>query len=256
MGGLRSKMPVTFWTYLAGALALAGFPPLAGFFSKDEILTTAFEHNALVYLLLTIAAFLTAFYIARQAFMVFFGHGRTPAASHAHESGRAMLVPLIVLAVLSVIGGALNLPGQHMLGDWLEHTTHEAEAGTFNATVAGISTALTLLGFFLAYALYGRKPVGKTDPLQGTLFNALNHGGWVDELYERVFVRPYNTLSRLIAGFDRDAVDGAGKGLARLTGRLAETVRLTQTGQLNWNVAGIIAGLAILLIIVAIGRGG
>ncbi len=253
MGGLRSKMKVTFWTYLAGALALAGFPPLAGFFSKDEILTAAFEHRPVIYGVLSLAAFLTAFYIARQALLVFFGRGRTDAAKHAQESRWTMLLPLIALAVLAVIGGALNLPGTHTLGAWLEHTTHEAEAAPFNATVAGISVALTLLGFGAAYWLYGRQP--GEEPLRGRLFDALNHKWWVDELYDRVIVRPYNTLARLITGFDRDAVDGAGRGLARATGRLAETVRLTQTGQLNLNIAGIVAAVAILLIIVALGRG-
>ncbi|MBI5668586.1 MAG: NADH-quinone oxidoreductase subunit L [Chloroflexi bacterium] len=255
MGGLRGRMPVTFWTYLAGALALAGLPPLAGFFSKDEILTAAFEHRPVIYVLLTITAFLTAFYIARQAFLVFFGRGRSDAAHHAHDSGRIMLVPLIVLAALSVVGGALNLPGQHTLGGWLEHTTHEAEAGVFNATVAGISTVLALLGILLAYWRYGRQPAGERDPLQSALFTALNRRWWVDELYERLFIGPYNTLSRLIATFDKTAVDGAGLALGRATERVAEAVRRTQTGQLNWNVAGIVAGLAILLLIVAIGRG-
>ncbi len=255
MGGLRSKMPVTFWTYIAGALALAGLPPLAGFFSKDEILLAAFEHYPLAYVALTAAAFLTAFYIARQMLMVFFGKGRTQAAAHAVESGRFMLIPLIILAGLSVIGGALNLPGVHTLGGWLEHTTHEAEAGAFNAGVAGVSTALALLGFGLAYLLYGRRPVGERDPLEGALFNALRNKWWVDELYDQIAVRPYNSLSRLAAGFDRAAIDGAGLRLARLMTWLGETARIAQTGQLNWNVAGIVGGLLIVLIIVVLGRG-
>ncbi|HEX2909143.1 MAG TPA: NADH-quinone oxidoreductase subunit L, partial [Phototrophicaceae bacterium] len=183
MGGLRAKMPVTFWTYVIGAVALAGIPPLAGFFSKDEILATAFEKYPLAYLVLSAAAFLTAFYIARQIFLVFFGKGRTHAAEHAPESARTMLIPLIALAVLAAVGGALNLPGVHTLGSWLEHTTHEAEAATFNGTVAAISTVLALAGIFLAYWLYGRQPAGEKEPLQGAVFNALNHKWWVDELY-------------------------------------------------------------------------
>ncbi len=141
MGNLRSKMPVTFWVYLIGSLALAGIFPLAGFWSKDEILADAFQkglegawHAWLVYGLLTIGALFTAFYMTRQVMLVFFGKARHEAAKHAHESAPVMLIPLIVLAVLSVFGGMLNLPGGiqgvegvHLplsegLVNWLGHT--------------------------------------------------------------------------------------------------------------------------------------
>ncbi|MCA2003011.1 MAG: NADH-quinone oxidoreductase subunit L, partial [Chloroflexi bacterium] len=121
MGGLRSSMPVTFWLYIVGALALAGIFPFAGFWSKDEILLDARLHFPAVYWLLTIAAFFTAFYMGRQIWMVFFGKSRTEAAARAEESPKVMTVPLMVLAALSVLGGGLNLPfkGFHQLGHWL-----------------------------------------------------------------------------------------------------------------------------------------
>jgi NADH-quinone oxidoreductase subunit L len=130
MGGIRKTMPTTFWLYMIGTLALAGIFPFAGFWSKDEILLDAKLHYPSVYWQLSIAAFFTAFYMGTQIWMVFFGEARTDAAKHAEESPKVMTVPLMVLAVLSVVGGALNLPfkGFHQLGHWLEYTLGEIEA--------------------------------------------------------------------------------------------------------------------------------
>ncbi len=111
MGGLRKTMPVTFWVYVIGALALAGIFPFAGFWSKDEILAAAFSQGyTAVYWLLTIAAFFTAFYMGRQIWMVFFGEPHHEAAAKAEESPKVITVPLMILAALSVLGGAFNLP--------------------------------------------------------------------------------------------------------------------------------------------------
>ena len=208
MGGLRSRMPVTFWVYLIGALALAGIPPLAGFFSKDEILLDASLENTLVYGLLTAAAFLTAFYMGRQVWMVFFGRPRSPAAGHAHESPRLMTVPLMALAGLALVGGAINWPGVHWLNDWLEHTIEHVHAAEFSLQVAGISTGLAVVAIAIAWFLYGRRPLaeGQPDPLRrglGPVFSALENKWWVDELYAAVFIRPYQWLARHLA----DTVD-------------------------------------------------
>jgi NADH:ubiquinone oxidoreductase subunit 5 (subunit L)/multisubunit Na+/H+ antiporter MnhA subunit len=127
MGGLRKTMPVTFWLYMIGTLALAGIFPFAGFWSKDEILLDAAKTYPLVYVFLAIAAFFTAFYMGRQIWMVFFGDARHEAAAHAEESSKVMTVPLMVLAALSVLGGALNLPGVHTLTHWIEHTVEVVE---------------------------------------------------------------------------------------------------------------------------------
>jgi len=231
MGGLREKMKTTFWVYVVGAVALAGIPPLAGFWSKDEILAEASHLNPTVYWLLTIAAFFTAFYMGRQIFMVFFGEARSEPAAHARENPPVMTIPLIVLAVLSFFGGALNLPGVHTFGNWLEHTIHlggaeahasevvEAAASTaeagFNPVVAGISTGLALLAIALAYFLYMRRyqemqalPTAKRpdDPLRGMLgpvFTGMERKWWVDELYWAIILNPYIALSKFLA----DTVD-------------------------------------------------
>ena len=225
MGGLWSKLPITKWVYLIGALALAGIFPLAGFWSKDEILLDGFTKgitegkpaDLAVYLLLTVAAFFTAFYMGRQILMVFFGQPRTDAAKHATESPRVMTYPLIVLAFLAFFGGALNLPGlfglevpgAHALAEWLGHTLGEAEKGELNLLVAGISTGLALVAIAISYAIYRGKPATaeERDPLQGMLgpvFTGMNRKWWVDEFYDLIILRPYNWLARISA----DLIDG------------------------------------------------
>ncbi|MFZ5908880.1 MAG: NADH-quinone oxidoreductase subunit L [Chloroflexota bacterium] len=208
MGGLRKTMPVTFWLYMIGTLALAGIFPFAGFWSKDEILADAFlEGYTWVYGLLTAAAFLTAFYMGRQVWMVFFGEARQEAAAHAEESPLIMTAPLMVLAALSVLGGALNLPGLHTFTHWIEHTL-EVHAGEFVMSVALISTVLALLAILLSWLIYGRKPLqaGQPDPLKkplGFLFTGMENKWFVDEGYFAVFINRYVDLAKFLA----DTVD-------------------------------------------------
>lgn len=278
MGGLRGRMKTTFWVYLIGALALAGIFPLAGFWSKDEILAEANALNTTVYWLLTIAAFFTAFYMGRQIFLVFFGEARTPAAEHARENPPVITVPLIILAGLSLFGGALNLPGVHTFGTWLEHTIKieaevqqihlgeaAAEAG-FNLSVALISTAIALLGIALAYWLYYRRyqelqqlPAAKRPddplrPLLGPIFKGMENKWWVDELYWTVFLNPYIALSRFLADvlewrfwhdwFHDVAIMGTYNWLTRL---LNVRVDLGGIDAFANNLAGSIQALAVQL---------
>jgi NADH-quinone oxidoreductase subunit L len=210
MGGLRKVMPVTFWLYLIGALALAGIFPLAGFWSKDEILAHAFTGGfRTVYWLLTVAAFFTAFYMGRQIWMVFFGKPRHEAASKAQESPVIITVPLMVLAALAIFGGLLNLPGRDGLTLWLEHTIASIHPGEFVPQVALISTGLALLGILLSWILYGRRPlrVGQADPLQsmlGPIFTGMRRKWYVDELYQVAILDRYRDLAR----FTSDVIDG------------------------------------------------
>jgi NADH-quinone oxidoreductase subunit L len=211
MGGIKNRMKITFWVFLIGAVALMGLPPLAGFWSKDEILAEAMQPQPIAYWLLTIAAFLTAFYMGRQLLMVFFGKSRTLAAEHAQESPPVMTVPLIILAILSFFAGILNLPWFHTFTHWVEHTIEFVHAGKFIIFVATLSTALALFALFLAYLLYGRRyqkmqelpPAQRPDdplrPILGPVFTAINNKWWVDELYWTVFLNPYIALSRFLA---------------------------------------------------------
>ncbi len=222
MGGLWARLPVTKWVYLVGALALAGIVPFAGFWSKDEILLEASNKNPLVYVLLSLAALLTAFYIGRQILMVFFGKPRTEAAAHAAENPPVMTVPLIILAVLAALGGLLNwpiiagwaAPGANAFSAWLGYTLESGHileglpagalaAGELSFTVAGISTIAALAGLAIAYGFYGAsQTVEAADPLQGMLgpvFGWLRDKWYIDELYELIILRPYGWLSWLLA---------------------------------------------------------
>jgi NADH-quinone oxidoreductase subunit L len=216
MGGLRKTMPVTFWLYVVGTLALAGIFPFAGFWSKDEILAAAFSKGyTAVYWLLTIAAFFTAFYMGRQIWMVFFGEPHHEAAAKAEESSRVITVPLMVLAALSVLGGALNLPKAlvgsglaEKLSLWLEHTI-SIQPGEFIGSVALISTGLALLAILLSWYLYGREPLkaGEPDPLKrflGPIFTGMERKWFVDEGYQALFVDFYVDIARITA----DVIDG------------------------------------------------
>jgi NADH-quinone oxidoreductase subunit L len=243
MGGLWRKVPVTKWVYLIGALALAGIFPLAGFWSKDEVLLDAFKHNQTIYWMLALAAFFTAFYMGRQVLMVFFGKPRTPEAAHAGESPAVMLIPLVLLAILSVFGGMLNLPtiagwappNAHALTEWLGHTvaapgeahgdSHttttdahptttsehgEAEApeGELNFLVAGLSTLMALTAIAVSYVVYGRamQSIKDEDPLRevfGPLFDFLTQKWKMDELYQALILDRYDDLAR----FTAEAVD-------------------------------------------------
>jgi NADH-quinone oxidoreductase subunit L len=221
MGGLRKQMPLTFWLYIIGTLALAGIIPFAGFWSKDEILLDAAKLHPEIYILLAIAAFFTAFYMGRQIWMVFFGKPRHAAAEHAQESPKVMTIPLMVLAALSILGGLLNLPGVHTLSHWLEHTIeateHELELapwlalswGGFNPIVALISTVVALLAIYFSWLIYGRKLLGtgQKDPLKrplGFIFTGMENKWFVDEIYAAVFLKPYTAVSRFLA----DVIDG------------------------------------------------
>jgi NADH-quinone oxidoreductase subunit L len=295
MGGMRKTMPTTFWVYLIGAIALAGIPPLAGFFSKDEILADAFkvgftEGHAFgiwVYILLTIAAFFTAFYMGRQIWMVFFGEPRHEAAAHAEESPLVITVPLMVLAGLSILGGALNLPGLHTFTHWLEHTFETVGApihpGEFNLTVALSSTALALLAIWLAWTLYGRKPLskGQADPLKarlGLLFKGMENKWWVDELYWAVILNPYIALARFLAEVidwqfwhdwfhekviagtynwlsstvlnlwaDQKGIDAFANGLADWTKGLSAQLRRLQTGFVRNYALAVFTGVVVII---------
>ncbi len=283
MGGLRRQMPLTFWLYLIGALALAGIFPLAGFWSKDEILADAFHTFPAVYWLLTIAAFLTAFYMGRQVWMVFFGKPRHAAVGHAEESPKVITVPLMILAALAVLGGVLNLPGVHSLTLWLEHSIAGVEAGEFNFLVAGLSTVLALVAIALSWVFYGRRPLseGQKDPLKrllGPVFTVFERKYWVDEAYWAVFVNryvdiarfladvvdgrfwhdfvhekviagTYNWLSRVVLDLriDQQFIDAIANGLGGLTKRVSTGLRRLQNGFVRSYALAVLAGVVIIL---------
>jgi len=285
MGGMRKTMPTTYWLYLIGTLALAGIVPFAGFWSKDEILLDASLHYPLIYWLLSIAAFFTAFYMGRQIWMVFFGEPRHEAAAHAEESPPVITVPLMVLAALSLLGGALNLPfeGFHNLGHWLEHTLHEVESLPLNLGVAGISTVLALAAIYGSWLIYGRNPLrtGETDPLKrrlGAVFAGAENKWYVDELYHAIIVTPFVKVSQFLADVidwrfwhdwfhetviagtynwlsnialnryaDQRGIDATANGLADITQWLSATLRKIQNGFVRSYALSVLLGVVLIV---------
>ena len=282
MGGLRTRMKATFWVYLIGALALVGIPPLAGFFSKDEILADASLVNPAVYWVLVASAFLTAFYMARQVLMVFFGKPRSKAAEAAKESPRIMVVPLALLAILSVGGGLINGPGLLPLTRFLEETLEGIHEPEFLVGIAIFTTLLAVISIGLAWLVYGRSPVklGGPDPLQsklGPLWTAISSRWWVDEFYDWLIVRRYISLSHWLAevaderflhdwvhdtviarnfvrgtswlasAFDLGIIDRGFDGLGALTRRGAGGLGVLQTGYVRNYAIAVFIGLVLVV---------
>ena len=245
MGGLASRMPVTFASFLAGTLALTGIPVFAGFWSKDEILAEAFHKGVgsqiaialLVWLAGTAAAFLTAFYMSRQVFMVFAGPPSTKAAANAPESAPAMIYPLAFLSVFAVGLGLVGVPadfpwlGERLGGNPFHHllgylpTGAHFEGLAFNAVPAALSVGAALSGWALGYMLYGGHPANARarDPLRalGGVWRTLNRKFYVDEVYDAVFIRTATGFASLNALFDSRVIDGAVNGAAWTGGLLA-----------------------------------
>lgn len=266
MGGLRRYMPHTYWTFLVGALALAGVFPFAGFFSKDEILWHALEKGMTLHWVLGLAgALMTAFYVFRLFFLAFHGKPRTDV--HAHESPPSMVGPLVFLAILSVGGGLLGLPVegggyiQRFLSPMFEGG-HGAGQGASHAAplvtehvAMGISLAVALTGILIAWRLYLASPDLSTRVRTGLgkIHTLLYNKYYVDELYDFAIVKAVIGLSRkLWHWFDEPVIDGAVNGLAKIVGRLSGVASRMQTGRVHtyaWSVllgAVVVAGYYLL----------
>jgi NADH-quinone oxidoreductase subunit L len=239
-----------------GALGLSGFPGLAGFFSKDEILAVAFHEHRLMWALLLVGAFLTAFYTFRLVFLAFFGGPRMTkeAAHHVHESPAVMTVPLIILAALTVgAGWAVGVPSEH--GTRFERflapvfAVHEgAHGGVAGVVLLVLSVVVVLAGITLAWFMYMASPVkaetiGRArTPLHALLLNAY----YVDWLYDRLIVAPLFALSSFLARVDLGVVDGAVNGVGRAVVAWAGSLRRLQTGYVvNYALTMLVGAIAL-----------
>lgn len=252
MGGLRTKLPLTFLVFLIGGLALAGVPPLAGFFSKDEIVLDALKHNLPVFVLLTISAVFTAFYVGRQLVMVFFGQPRSDMARYARESPAIMTAPLVALATLTVAGGALNLPGVGTLGYWLSPAVGEFETHPLDVSVAGLFTLIALGGLAAGWLVYRNAftTPDLTDPLSrlGPLYRLSKNAWHIDAIYQAVVVRGFYTLSSFLASvLDLGGIDGVVNGVGRLARGVAGWLRQAQTGFVRAYGVMILVGVVVLV---------
>jgi len=237
-GGLRTVMPVTFGCFTAGYLAIIGLPPFAGFFSKDKIIEAAYDKGGTSgYLLGTVAlvgAGLTAFYMTRLMMMTFFGHRRWTEGVHPHESPATMTVPMVLLAVGSVVSGGLLVLGGG-LQQWLVPSVGPSEEIGVHTISPVVLTLLTLLvvvgGVAGAYFAYGRQPVPQTAPVAVTPVTlAARRNLYLDALNESVLMRPGQYLTRALVYVDNRGIDGAVNGLAAGIGGSSGRLRRLQTG--------------------------
>jgi len=273
MGALRKLMPITSATFIVGWLAIAGVPPFAGFWSKDEVLLYSLAKSPALYVVGLVTALLTAYYMTRQVAMVFYGEARweSHAEEHGahgefkpHESPPSMLFPLVVLAILATVGGAINLPAfswipddwQLKLGSWLHPVVEfgEAEIGDTTAydnkgLLAFVAIAVALAGIIAAYAVYVRRVRKPVEP------EILQEGWYYDQLVTAFMGGPGRKAFDAVAWFDRVIIDGAVMGAGRTVARAAGQLRRGQTGNIR-NYAEILGvGVVLLLAWFVIARG-
>ncbi|MCK9314047.1 MAG: NADH-quinone oxidoreductase subunit L, partial [Methanocorpusculum sp.] len=248
MGQLSQKMPITTWTFVIGALALAGIPPLSGFWSKDEILLGAFASgHMLLYLLGTLVAFMTAFYMFRLIFVAFFG-SRTY-GHHAHESAAVMSVPLLILAVLSVFSGFVgsplmnNLFAHYINAPGVQH--HQASIG-----IMLLSSLVALAGIGLAWLIYQKEAISAESLRQrfAGIYRLLYNKYYIDEIYTWFIAVFIDGSARVLEWIDLKIINGLVNGLAHITGWSGRTLSYTQDGQVQSYALYLIAGVIIILI--------
>lgn len=263
MGGLKKYVPITHITFLLGTLAIAGCPPFSGFFSKDEILAHAFEHNKLLWFFGVLGAAMTTFYMFRLYFLTFHNsfRGTHEQEHHLHESPSSMTIPLMVLAVLSIVGGFVGIPevlgGTHFLEEFLKpvfedsslrmahHLSHDTEY-----MLMGVAITVMAVAIYYAHDIYVKKntlPVGETEELN-PIHKLVYKKYWVDELYENVITKPLNFISEgLYKVIDNQVVDAIINGVGSLVSWTSSKVRLIQTGNMGFYIFVMVIGIVIIL---------
>ena len=261
MGGLSKHMKTTNWTFLVGCLAIAGIPGLSGFFSKDEILAGAFAKSPIIYAIGLGTALLTAFYMFRLYATTFKGtfRGTHDQEHHLHESPAAITIPLVILAILSVIGGYVGVPefimhGAHSLKEFLAPVfegsnkileAHEVSPAT-EWMLTGISTALIVITIVFAWNKFSKKP----DTEEPAGFGKVLADKWyVDELYEKIIVNPLDKLAMFFKNvFEKHVVDGIVNGVGKAVNYSSRQLRLIQSGQVGSYVLLMVLGMVLFFV--------
>lgn len=265
MGGLRNKLPKTYWTFLIATLAIAGIPPLSGFFSKDEILAKAFESSHVIWLVLLIGAVMTAFYMFRLLYLTFFRdfRGTGEQQNHLHESPPVMTIPLIILAVLAAAGGLLNIPALFGGGSGLTGFLAPvfADAASMSPKTAALShsaewmlmaitLAACLVTIWWAYDRYVKQKKGlHPDGEQRSILIRLVSGKYyIDELYDVLFVKPALLLSRFLHQVvELRFIDRIVNGVGQVVIWTGSTVRYVQSGNVGFYMFMMILGIILIL---------
>ena len=269
MGGLSKKIRWTYITMLTATLAIAGFPPLAGFFSKDAILLAAFQNESggrVLYAFGLLTALLTSFYMFRLIFLTFHGKPRYDERMvHVHESPKSMLVPLMILAVLSLVGGWMAAPafwsGPDYFANFLgpvfgagESAAAESAAHALEIPLAGVAVFTAFVGFIVAFWLYLRQP-GKPEALAKSMkgaYTTLLNKYYVDELYAAVIVNPLMWLSTNVLWkvADVGAIDGTVNGIADTATAIGDSVRHTQSGNTRSYAVWVVIGALVIIAVI------
>ena len=256
MGGLKSKLPITHITFLIGCIAIAGVPPFSGFFSKDEILAAAFEKNKIYWVLGLVGAAMTAFYMFRLYATTFLGkfRGSNEQEAHLHESPLAMTLPLIVLAILSALGGAIGIPhimgGHHWLSGQLSSivsTAQEAHLAVSTEWILmGISVAIAAIALLIALSRYSKQTDEEPSSAIGKFFY---HKWYIDEFYQKAIIEPLNEFALFLKEFiEKKVIDGAVNGTGKLVQFSARKVRLIQNGQAGYYILFMVLGIITLFL--------
>ena len=256
MGGLKKAMPITFWTMLVSTLAIAGIFPFAGFWSKDEILITAFHENKVLWVVATIASIMTAFYMFRLMYLTFFKtfRGTEEQKHHLHESPSLITIPLIILAILATVGGVINLPGSTWLNHFLEplfsQAAHEEHAlGTTEYMLMGIALVGALIGIGIAFSKYIKQNAvpNEDNEIKG-LTKIVYDKYYVDEFYTFLIVRPINGLSNFFRTTLEPALSKTVFKLANVTYVLANQGRKVHNGSVGLYLFAFVIGVCSIII--------
>jgi NADH-quinone oxidoreductase subunit L len=250
MGGLRKAMPITFATMLISTLAIAGIFPFAGFWSKDEILMVAFEHNKALWIIGSIASIMTAFYMFRLMYLTFFRdfRGTEEQKHHLHESPSLITLPLIILAALATVGGLINLPGSNWLNHFLEpilagkHEEHTL--GSQEYMLMGIALTGAIIGIVWAYAKYIKQGfVPKQDSEIAGVSKTIYNKYYVDEFYTFLIIRPLNSLSNFFRTTLEPALGGIVYGFGTVANGLSNQGKKLQSGSIGLYLFAFVIGV-------------
>lgn len=261
MGGLRKVMKITFITFLISTLAISGLPPFSGFFSKDEILMTAFHHNKALWVLAAAASVMTAFYMFRLLYLTFFKgfRGTEEQKHHLHESPGLITFPLIVLALLALVGGALSLPGNSWLNDYLapvianpaEH--HHLDGQAY--MLMGLAVIGALIGIGIAYVKYIKNAAVPPQDSEITGFAKLLYNKfYVDEIYTAVIVKPIYAMGTFFRDVIEVALSGFIFGLGRLANALGTSGKTIQNGSIGFYLLVFVLGMSSIIVYIFLAK--
>ncbi|SFB11566.1 NADH dehydrogenase subunit L [Flavobacterium swingsii] len=256
MGGLKKVMPITFWTMMISTLAIAGIFPFAGFWSKDEILMTAFHGNMILWIIGSIASIMTAFYMFRLMYLTFFKEfrGTDEQKHHLHESPSLITIPLIILAFLAAIGGLISLPGNSWLNHYLAplfgkvgHAEHHLDGTAY--VLMAIATVGALVGIGIAYSKYIKQnQVPEEDSKITGVAKVLYNKYYVDEIYDAIIVNPLYKVSHFCRKYIETAVSGFVFGLGKVTNEIGTQGKLVQNGSIGLYLFAFVLGVCSIFI--------